>query len=407
MMKNVRLITFPQRLLALLFLMLIILAGSISWGQTTVCLDNADVWTGSGLANTTGQGCDGEAYVFNGSGDMATSPVVTNPSSLTFQRKRSGNTTAWSMDIEISTNATYTTWVTVASLSSISATCASQTVSLTAYTGARVIRFKDTRGSGSHERTISDIEVTCTSTTYTLSYNANGGTGAPAGSTSYTAGATFTVSGTVPTRTGFTFGGWNSNAAGTGTNYNASTSYTMPAANTILYAKWTAIPTYSLTYNGNGNTGGTAPTGGSYASGTSVTLAAVGTLVKTGYTFGGWNTNAAGTGTNYNAGASFSMPASATVLYAKWNCTPATISVAPTSGPSGTYVTITGNNFSAASTVRFGGIASTEVDFVSANEIEARIPANLTVNNIEVTTTLACPSTASFTIVTKDVSGCE
>src|SRR5690606_2815399 len=54
--------------------------------------------------------------------------------------------------------------------------------------------------------------------------------------------------------------------------------------------------------------------------GATVVLPDAGTLVRTGYTFGGWNTEASGTGTNYNAGANYTMPAANTTLYAKWEC---------------------------------------------------------------------------------------
>ena len=78
--------------------------------------------------------------------------------------------------------------------------------------------------------------------------------------------------------------------------------------------------TYSVTYNANGATSGTVPTDASaYSSGTTVTVFGnTGSLAKTGYIFGGWNTQADGNGTNYTAGGTFSITA-ATTLYAKWN----------------------------------------------------------------------------------------
>ncbi|RYE17372.1 MAG: hypothetical protein EOP51_24000, partial [Sphingobacteriales bacterium] len=79
------------------------------------------------------------------------------------------------------------------------------------------------------------------------------------------------------------------------------------------------VPTYTLTYNGNGNTGGTVPTAGPYQEAATVTvLGNTGSLVKTNYNFSGWNTAAAGTGTDRAAASTFSMPASNTILYAKW-----------------------------------------------------------------------------------------
>ena len=63
-------------------------------------------------------------------------------------------------------------------------------------------------------------------------------------------------------RTGYTFAGWNTAANGSGTAYAASATFMIAAAHVTLYAQWT-INTYTVTYNGNGNTGGTAPVDGS------------------------------------------------------------------------------------------------------------------------------------------------
>jgi uncharacterized repeat protein (TIGR02543 family) len=76
---------------------------------------------------------------------------------------------------------------------------------------------------------------------------------------------------------------------------------------------------YTVTYNGNTNTGGTVPTdSNNYVDNAVVTvLGNTGTLVKTGYTFGGWNTAANGSGTTRQPGTTFNITASVT-LYAKW-----------------------------------------------------------------------------------------
>lgn len=80
-------------------------------------------------------------------------------------------------------------------------------------------------------------------------------------------------------------------------------------------------PTYTVTYNGNTNTGGTAPVDAlsPYTSGSNVTvLGNTGSLVKTGYVFSVWNTAADGSGTSYAAGATLSSISANTVLYAQW-----------------------------------------------------------------------------------------
>ena len=62
----------------------------------------------------------------------------------------------------------------------------------------------------------------------------------------------------------------------------------------------------------------------SYDANASVTvLGNTGNLVKTDYTFAGWNTAADGTGTDYAADATFTITAD-TTLYAKWTANAAT-----------------------------------------------------------------------------------
>ena len=71
--------------------------------------------------------------------------------------------------------------------------------------------------------------------TYTVSYDANGGSGAPSSQTKYQ-GYPLTLSSTTPTRAGYRFDGWNTNASGTGTSYSAGGAYTADSGVT-LYAK--------------------------------------------------------------------------------------------------------------------------------------------------------------------------
>ncbi|MBQ7472181.1 MAG: InlB B-repeat-containing protein [Prevotella sp.] len=81
-----------------------------------------------------------------------------------------------------------------------------------------------------------------------------------------------------------------------------------------------ASSTYTVTYDSNGATSGDVPEDDNeYDKDATVTvLGNTGSLAKTGYAFGGWNTEADGTGTNYSAGGTFSITAN-TTLYAKWN----------------------------------------------------------------------------------------
>ena len=78
--------------------------------------------------------------------------------------------------------------------------------------------------------------------------------------------------------------------------------------------------TYTVTYDGNGNTSGSVPVGGNaYEEGQTVTvLGNTGNLVKAGYAFAGWNTVAGGSGTDYTDGTTFTMGTADIILYAKW-----------------------------------------------------------------------------------------
>ncbi|HRI05306.1 MAG TPA: InlB B-repeat-containing protein, partial [Pyrinomonadaceae bacterium] len=93
---------------------------------------------------------------------------------------------------------------------------------------------------------------------------------------------------------------------------------------------------YTVTYDANSQTSGTAPTSpGSGDYNTTIVLPGAGDLLKTGYSFGGWNTLANGTGTTYAAGANYTIPASNSTLYAKWNAT--TFTLTATTGGNGNF----------------------------------------------------------------------
>jgi uncharacterized repeat protein (TIGR02543 family) len=149
---------------------------------------------------------------------------------------------------------------------------------------------------------------------YTVTFNATGGTGTLPASQTVPAGTSITLpSGSGLTITGSVFSGWNTNSSGSGTTYNAGSSYT-PTRDITLYAKWNVA--YTVTFNVNGATG-TPPASQAVAIGSGFTLPGASGLTKTGYIFGGWNTTAAGTGTNYSAGSSFT-PTGNNTLYARW-----------------------------------------------------------------------------------------
>ena len=142
--------------------------------------------------------------------------------------------------------------------------------------------------------------------TVTFDLNYTGSTGAPAPAT-VTDGGKVTAP-TAPSRTGYTFGGWFKEAACTAEWAFGTDTVT---ASRTLYAKW-IVDNYTITYNLNGGTVSGAP--GDYTiESTAITLP---TPTKTGYTFGGWYSNAEFTG-----GAVTSIAAGSTgnkEFFAKW-----------------------------------------------------------------------------------------
>ena len=152
--------------------------------------------------------------------------------------------------------------------------------------------------------------------TYTVSFNANGGTLTGSPSTTYAYGATYgsdTAFTSAPTRSGYTFAGWYTSATG-GTQVNGSSTVTSGG---VLYAHWTenAPTTYTVTFDPNGGTltGASTATynaGSAYNTNTAFTSAPT----RSGYTFAGWYTSATG-GTQVNGS---STVTGSTTLHAHW-----------------------------------------------------------------------------------------
>lgn len=76
--------------------------------------------------------------------------------------------------------------------------------------------------------------------TFTLNYDANGGTGAPASQTgkSRTGSCDFTISNTVPTKQNYDFQGWSTTRDGSA-QYHGGDTFTATSLTTTLYAVWT------------------------------------------------------------------------------------------------------------------------------------------------------------------------
>ena len=154
---------------------------------------------------------------------------------------------------------------------------------------------------------------TPTPTTYTVKYDANGGTGAPSNQTKKQ-GESLTISTVKPTKTGYTFTSWNTKKDGTGTKYDIGALYTVDAELT-LYAQYKEnTVTYTIKYDANG--GENAPKEQTKTKGKELVLSTI-VPTKEGYKFVNWNTKKDGTGTSYNAGAKYTTEASV-ILYAQY-----------------------------------------------------------------------------------------
>jgi uncharacterized repeat protein (TIGR02543 family) len=215
-----------------------------------------------------------------------------------------------------------------------------QTVTVKANTGSLIragytFAGWNTQSNGSGDNYLSGSSFTVQSSnvtlyakwsanSYTITYNSNGGSGSAQRSSTNVSSDTYTTGGSsvaLPgvgtlTRSGYTFDGWNTSAAGGGTNRAAGDTYTT-VSDVIFYAKWNPV-TYSITYDGNTSNGGSAPTTGGYTTGqASPYSVASNTYTKTLHVFGGWNTAADKSGTNYSPGSPITTLSNIT-LYAIW-----------------------------------------------------------------------------------------
>lgn len=146
---------------------------------------------------------------------------------------------------------------------------------------------------------------------HTVSYNANGGTGAPNSQTKWY-GTVLTLSSTKPSRTGHDFVGWGTSSGDTTVDYYAGGQYGTDA-NITLYAIWRPH-TYSVVYDANGGTN--APSNQTKTYGVNLTLSGT-EPTRTDYNFLGWNTYKTATEPLYEAGDVYTNN-SAITLYAVW-----------------------------------------------------------------------------------------
>ena len=120
---------------------------------------------------------------------------------------------------------------------------------------------------------------------YTVSYNANGGSGSVESQSKLEGSSIAIAEQTGIKRNGYTFACWNTKSDGTGTDYKPNAGYSNDA-DLVLYAKWSPVK-YSITYD---LAGGALPAGKSNPSDYTIETKTF-TLVnpeKDGYRFLGW-----------------------------------------------------------------------------------------------------------------------
>lgn len=197
-------------------------------------------------------------------------------------------------------------------------------------------RYNNSSASGGYsESTTNPLKITVTGKrdvtaifelkSYTVTWNANGGTVSPA-SVSKTHGSTL---GTLPTPTraataeySYTFAGWFTAASG-GTQISSTTTVT---GNVTYYAHWTATKrSYTATFNGNG---GSTPSPSSITKEYNTALGTLPTCSRTGYTFLGWYTASSG-GTKIST---TTVVTKDITYYAQWSINSYTLTFNPNGG---------------------------------------------------------------------------
>lgn len=159
-----------------------------------------------------------------------------------------------------------------------------------------------------------------TPTTYTVTYDGNGHTSGivPTDQTQYETGDIATVLTGEPIKTGYTFTGW-AHTIRTRTSspiYTSGDTFIIESADVTLVATWIRLTpvTYTVTYDGNGHTGGIIPIDTNNYQATHTVTVLTDEPTKTGYKFIGWS-HASNV---FTANDTFQMPAEHITLTAIW-----------------------------------------------------------------------------------------
>ncbi|MEI9907912.1 MAG: InlB B-repeat-containing protein [Actinomycetota bacterium] len=126
-----------------------------------------------------------------------------------------------------------------------------------------------------------------------------------------------------------------------------------------------ATPPYTVTYAGNGNTGGTPPTAPNVSEGDSITVSGPGSLVKAGYTFAGWDDQ---DDVHYSGGEVIAAPATNVTFTASWVAGPTkTVTYNGNTSTGGTAPTVQTSPIGSSVTISANTFTKTGYDFVKWN----------------------------------------
>jgi uncharacterized repeat protein (TIGR02543 family) len=156
--------------------------------------------------------------------------------------------------------------------------------------------------------------------TFTITYDANGGSTPPVDDAVYVTGSTATVlSGAGLTRAGDTFLHWNTESDGSGVSYPAGSTIVVGASDITLFAAWLSdARTFTITYDANGGTDPPVDSA-AYATGSTAVVLLPGGVARDAYSFVGWNTHADGSGQAFLGGGTVTVGTIDITLYAMWH----------------------------------------------------------------------------------------
>ena len=280
---------------------------SITSGSSYASISSSGVLSANGTATSRSVTIQA-SYSYNGSTQTMTKDVTINTKSVTISFDANGGSVS-------PTSQSYTAYGAYGSLSTP-----------TAPTGYTFAGWWTASSGGTQVTTSSTVPAAnitlwahWTANTYTVTLDRQSGSG---GSSSVTATYDAAMpSITVPTRYGYTFGGYYTSTGGGGTQYYTASGTSVRTwdrtSAATLYAKWTAN-TYTVTLDRQSGSGGTASVTATYGK----AMPSITVPTRSGYAFGGYYTSTGGSGTQYYTASGASArtwdKTSATTLYAKW-----------------------------------------------------------------------------------------